>query len=93
MSGTVRWVWRGAAMLCGAAAIALITVAVLKDLSTADQVASVIGAVLALAAAAGSAYGGTGSGSGGSVRGGGPGSVTAGGNMLGNAIGDDSETR
>jgi hypothetical protein len=43
-----RWVWWTAAALCTAAGIALVAVAVVADLGTADQLASVSGGIAAL---------------------------------------------
>ncbi|SDS56230.1 hypothetical protein SAMN05216371_0166 [Streptomyces sp. TLI_053] len=44
-----RWVWWTVAGLCAAAGAGLVAVALWVDLETADKVASVVGAVLALA--------------------------------------------
>ncbi|MDY0815320.1 hypothetical protein [Kitasatospora purpeofusca] len=83
------WALRCVVGLCAAGAIGLVLVAVLVDLDTADRVASVGGAVVALAGfvlalwqlqrpAPGPRT---------VVRGGRAGAVTAGGDMVGNAIG------
>ncbi|WP_405003316.1 hypothetical protein OHV13_02035 [Kitasatospora purpeofusca] len=87
-SGRV-WALRCVVALCAAGVIGLVLVAVLVDLDTADRWASVVGAVVAMVGlvlalwqlqrpAPGPRT---------VVRGGREGAVTAGGNMIGNAIG------
>ncbi|MDV9202715.1 hypothetical protein [Streptomyces sp. Wh19] len=90
-SGAARaWVWvtAGLALL---AAVGLALVAVLADLDTAGQAASVVGSVVGLAALLVSVvtlFRGGGSGSGRRVRAG-RGAVAAGGNITGSALGVD----
>ncbi|TGN78161.1 hypothetical protein E5083_13320 [Streptomyces bauhiniae] len=78
------------AVVAGAATLGLVLVAVLADLDTAGQAASVVGAVVALAALVVSvlALGGTAPGR--RVRAG-RGAVAAGGNITGSALGTNSK--
>ncbi|MFB8239114.1 hypothetical protein ACFC58_21455 [Kitasatospora purpeofusca] len=90
-SGRV-WALRGLVGLCAAGVAGLVLVAVLVDLDTADRVASVVGAVVALVGLVLALWQlqGSSPGSRTKVRGGRAGSVTAGGDMTGNAIGEGS---
>ncbi|MFJ4792631.1 hypothetical protein [Kitasatospora purpeofusca] len=91
-SGRV-WALRGLVGLCAAGVAGLVLVAVLVDLDTADRVASVVGAVVALIGLVLALWQLQGSSSPGArtkVRGGRKGSVTAGRDMIGNAIGEGS---
>ncbi|WP_135785854.1 hypothetical protein [Streptomyces bauhiniae] len=83
------WTWV-TAVVAGAATLGLVLVAVLADLDTAGQAASVVGAVVALAALVVSvlALGGTAPGR--RVRAG-RGAVAAGGNITGSALGTNSK--
>ncbi|GHE92649.1 hypothetical protein GCM10017776_06310 [Streptomyces griseoluteus] len=87
---TRTWVW-ATAVVAGAGAVGLALVALLADLDTAGQAASVVGAVVALAALVVSvlALGGTPAPRR-RVRAG-RGAVAAGGNITGSALGDNSK--
>lgn len=87
---TRTWTW-ATAVVAGAATLGLVLVALLADLDTAGQAASVVGAVVALAALVVSvlALGGT-PGPGRRVRAG-RGAVAAGGSITGSALGRNAE--
>ncbi|MFI6857989.1 hypothetical protein [Streptomyces sp. NPDC050416] len=94
MSGTARTWVVVTAVVAGLATVGLVLVAVLRDLDTAGQAASVAGAVVSLAALLVSVitlfYGSGGAGSGRRVRTG-RGGVSAGGDIIGSALGDRSK--
>ncbi|GGS31110.1 hypothetical protein Snoj_35750 [Streptomyces nojiriensis] len=95
LSGPQRVAVWVVALVAGAAAVGLIGVAVLVDLDTGDRTASIVGAVVSLAGLAVSVVAlvrtSSSAGSGGRRVRAGRGGVAAGGDVIGNAIGDGSE--